>query len=472
MRRRRFLQAAAGTALAKPLRAANVSDVLVIGAGLAGLRAAHDLQDSGLSAQVIEGRDRAGGRILSIRDLPGNPEAGGSGIAPGYGRMIDAAQRFGVKLINVAGRPSFMYARELALDGKIIKAADWENHPRNPFTGEMRKTMPWSAVSSLMKSKNPLGRNFDDWHEPKSFHLDSSMYDWLMGQGMSEAAIELAYNTNCAQGSSAHDVSALMVAFTFSWGDVQRDFEPGAAYAAEGGNQSVPEAMAKALGDNVHYGKTVIGLRTESATAEAICADGSVYRAKKIVCSLPFAVLRTLKVDPIIGGLQGQAIDTLGVQLAAQSFLVAKNPFWLDDGLNLGLWTDGLAGSMSAHPVGEMPSDIVSFNCTHRGLTAAQLDQMPEKEAKMAIIKAIETVRPSAKGKLEVHSIKSWQSDPFSCGDWAIWQPGQVRRFIQHIAKPHGHIHFCGEHTAMSNRGMEGAMESGERAAQEVLQAL
>ncbi len=88
------------------------------------------------------------------------------------------------------------------------------------------------------------------------------------------------------------------------------------------------------------------------------------------------------------------------------------------------------------------------------------------------MIAEIERLRPSAKGKLEVKGFKSWGTDPFSCGDWAIWQPGQVKEFITEIAKPHGNIHFCGEHTARSNRGMEGAMESGERAAQEVLQSI
>jgi monoamine oxidase len=61
--------------------------------------------------------------------------------------------------------------------------------------------------------------------------------------------------------------------------------------------------------------------------------------------------------------------------------------------------------------------------------------------------------------------------DPFSRGDWAVWGPGQVTAFARDIARPHGRIHFCGEHTAISNRGMEGAMESGERAALEILRA-
>jgi len=84
----------------------------------------------------------------------------------------------------------------------------------------------------------------------------------------------------------------------------------------------------------------------------------------------------------------------------------------------------------------------------------------------------MERLRPAAKGQLEVVEYKSWYRDPFSAGDWAVWKPGQVTAFAQDIAKSHGRIHFCGEHTAVANRGMEGAMESGERVALEVLQAV
>jgi monoamine oxidase len=64
----------------------------------------------------------------------------------------------------------------------------------------------------------------------------------------------------------------------------------------------------------------------------------------------------------------------------------------------------------------------------------------------------------------------SWKNDPFALGDWAVWEPGQISAFSREVGKAHGRIHFCGEHTAVSNRGMEGAMESGERVALEVLQ--
>lgn len=470
--RRRVLSsstALAAVAATKPLRAATQSDVLVIGAGLGGLRAAVDLEDQGVKVQVIEGKATAGGRVLSLTDIPGNPEAGGNGIAAGYGRMIDSAQRFGVELVNIAPRAPLIFQRELVLGGTLITEAEWENHPRNPFPGPMKKMMPWNPLPILMTTKNPLGKNYEDWYDPKSFHLDISMYDWFKQQGLSDAAIELAYNINCEHGSSAHDVSSLMVAFVYSWGNMQRDIEPRATYAAKGGNQALPIAMAKGLKHEVHYKKAVVGIRSDANGAEAVCADGSVYRAKKIISSIPFAALRNVPIDPVLTGPQARAVKTMGVQLMAQTHLVPKSAFWEKDGLKPGLWTDGLAGNVMAQPFGDKPTDITSFTCWHRGFMAQQIDRMSREDAGKAVIAEIERIRPAAKGQLKVAGFKSWQSDPFACGDWAVWQPGQVRDFIETAGKPQHNVHFCGEHLGLSNRGMEGTMESGERAAQEVL---
>jgi monoamine oxidase len=95
----------------------------------------------------------------------------------------------------------------------------------------------------------------------------------------------------------------------------------------------------------------------------------------------------------------------------------------------------------------------------------------PDRAAK-EILDFLARVRPSTKGALQPVKAISWQRDPFAGAIYSAWKPGQVTRYAEHIAKPHGGIHFAGEHTAMLNRGMEGAMESGERAALEVLERL
>ena len=78
-------------------------------------------------------------------------------------------------------------------------------------------------------------------------------------------------------------------------------------------------------------------------------------------------------------------------------------------------------------------------------------------------------LRPASKGKLEIVEYKSWYRDPYSAGDSGNWKPGEVNALATHLGKAHGWLHFCGEHTAIANRGVEGAMESGERVAIEII---
>ena len=174
----------------------------------------------------------------------------------------------------------------------------------------------------------------------------------------------------------------------------------------------------------------------------------------------------------MLTGAQAKAVNTLESQVINQVHFVAKKPFWEQDGRTPNMFTNSLCGMVLAEHKGERPEDITSLTAWIRGHNAAWMDQTDEQQAIAAVIADIERLRPAAKGQLEVLAYKSWYRDPFSAGDWAVWQPGQVSEFAAHVATPHGPIHFCGEHTAVSNRGMEGAMESGERVAFEVMDSL
>ena len=94
---------------------------------------------------------------------------------------------------------------------------------------------------------------------------------------------------------------------------------------------------------------------------------------------------------------------------------------------------------------------------------------MSRQDAISTVIQSIEQLRPSSMNQLEPAAYHSWYQNPYSKGDWAYWQPGQISTFGKHVGNRHGQIHFCGEHTAVANRGMEGAMESAERVAFEVM---
>jgi len=457
--------------LPRPLRAENQTDVLVIGAGLAGLAAAHVLEDQGYSVQVIEGRDRIGGRVLSLTNIPGNPEAGGTGIGTGYGRVVDAAEKFGVKLNNIIDRAPLILHRNLFLEGKMIPTSEWPDHPRNVLPMPFKEMMPWVFVPLYIIQNMPL-ESYEDWYDPKSAPLDISLHDWFLSKGITEEQINLCYNINSDFGNSSHAVSALMLMFVYSWGMMQRAIEPKGTLAAEGGNQQIPIKMAAGLKNELHLGQKVVGISSSNGLAEAHCADGKIYKAKRIISSIPFSVLRTMNIEPALSGVQARAVYTLGSQLLTQTHLVAKAPFWEEDGMPVGMYSDSVLGNVMAQHGGDDPKEITSITCWHRGWKAQKVDQLPEEEAKKMVIDVFEKQRPASKGKIEVAGFKSWYNDPFSSGDWAVWLPGQIQNFIIKMAQPHKLLHFCGEHTSLSNRGMEGAMESGERAAFEVMDAI
>jgi monoamine oxidase len=453
-------------------RARNQAGVVVIGAGLSGLNVALLLEEQGVDVQVIEGRTRVGGRIKTLDDIPGNPEAGGFNFGGGYARLFDALDRFGLEAWDWTDREPNMRRWELGLDGEIVAPADWPDHPRNPFPDPFRETMPWAYYFGFIDSNMPLAAP-EDWQNPKHFALDVSLHDWMRDHGQTDAIIEIACNMNWQLGNSANDVSALLAMFEYSWGKaVFADRNRPGSFVIKGGNKQLPEAMAAALNKEVHFGKEVVGIRSEDDAAEVHCADGTVYRADHVICSIPFAVLRKLQVDPVLTGAQGQAVWSLDRQLVTQVHLVPTAPFWEADGLSPGMFTDGPAGFMLPIFGHDDPDELTSLQVWLLGPDAERADQLDEQSATGMVVSAIENLRPAAKGKLEVAGYKSWYRDPFSAGDWAVFRPGQVSRFVHEMATPHGRIHFCGEHTALANRGMEAAMESGERAAIEILQVI
>jgi monoamine oxidase len=133
------------------------------------------------------------------------------------------------------------------------------------------------------------------------------------------------------------------------------------------------------------------------------------------------------------------------------------------------LFTDTRAGMLAAARNRDRPTEITSLTAWITGDVAAELDRLAPADAGRAVIAAIETLRPAAKGQLDLIGLHSWGADPYAAGAWAYFRPGEVTRFAPVLGLPHGRLHFCGEHLATRSRGMEGAMESAEEAVAAIL---
>ena len=475
MRRRSLLAGAAGMSIAlkasKPLRAAKRTKVVVIGAGLSGLYAALTLLRQGVQAQVIEARNRVGGRLFTHFNLPGTPEAGGLGQGPQYARFLDTAEELGVEMYESMPVQPYPGQVELSLDGEIISADDWPDHRRNTQPKKYRELMPTAFQLRMTFEGNPL-ESPEDWADKKYAQYDISMQQWMENQGASSSSAALTY-LNSSHGYSGHEISVLQHFQMYAWRTFHdRHGIENTRYRVKGGNQRLPLAMAEALKNDIHFDKNVIGIKTEPDMVEVHCADGSIYQADYAICSIPFAVLRRIPIDPPLSGAQGKALYTLGYDYITKVNFVAKRPFWEEDGLSPHMFTDSRFGRVRAEP-GDMHGKVGTITFALYGPNAQRADLHGGDYVKNVLVPEFEALRPSAKGQLEPAAMHSWAMDPFAAGSESCYRPGQVTEFVERINKPHGRLYFSGEHVSNLYRGsMEGAMETGENSAVEILDRL
>jgi monoamine oxidase len=445
-------------------------DVVVIGAGIAGLHAALTLEAAGLKVLVLEAQQRVGGRIHSMRQLGNTAEAGGTYIGAGYSRLIGAAERHGIELMDVTPVLTFFREQDLVYRGEIIRQADWPTHPVNDFPAGDKEHLPWNYHRILTMRANPLASP-GDWLAPEHAGLDIPAHDWFRAQGLSERAIELAYGLNVSFGRDAYDVSALLLLFRGAFSKSQRAVAPkdSLGYTARHGVQQIPEAMAAALGGGVELGHAVTAIALDADRATVRCSNGSSFTCRHVIAALPVGVLRGIAIDPALPKAQAEALANLPSQPLTQVYLAPKSRFWEQDGYAASLFTDTHAGMLAAARNRDRPTEVTSLTAWVTGTQAADLDRLSPADAGRTVIAAIEKIRPAAKGQLEVLGLHSWGRDPYAAGAWAYFRPGDVTRYAAVLGSAHGRLKFCGEHLALESRGMEGAMESAEEAVSAIL---
>ncbi|MEM9500513.1 MAG: NAD(P)/FAD-dependent oxidoreductase [Pseudomonadota bacterium] len=440
------------------------TDVAIIGAGLAGLSAARICEAAGLSVTVIEGSDRIGGRLYTLDDMPGAPEAGGIQVGAGYVRLHAMARELGVDLSSNEGQgagrrqtPGNLYW----VGGERIAPEAWPKNSANLLSEKERGTEP-AALLRRYASALPKLQQPQDWLTA-SRDLDISVRQSLSAAGASAEALRLIEaNFN---GNSLAEMSALHLARTFT---IYRS-QPGPISTITGGSQRLPEAMARSLSSAIRLKEPVQAIR-EEADGVSLRLSDQTMRARQVICTIPFSALRDVPV-------QGNFIDelrqmTLSLPYTRASFayLTAKEPFWQDDPYPDTLWTDdpliGRVFVLSDGSGGGPPMLKLWTN----GTGADLFDRMPQETLETEIIKRIERARPSARGKLKVARLFSWQKVSGARGIYHHIGTGMAGYLATACKHQSSNLHFAGEHLAIANSGMEGAIESGERAAMRVLE--
>jgi monoamine oxidase len=443
----------------RPAWGRTAADVIIIGAGLAGLNAARILEAAGLKCLILEGERRVGGRLHTLDHLPGKPEAGGIQIGSGYARLHRIARELGVPLrqggaygVGAADSQSGLFH----INGLTVTAADWRDSPANRLAEAERATLP-HALGYIAGSKLPRLASPDAWLTADPA-LDISVEAALRQAGLSAEArrlVEANFNGNSLAAMSQLNLMRSAAAFRAG---------PGPVFSVIGGSQRLPEAMAQALTSSIRFGQVVSAIE-ETADGVRITANGQTLNARHVICTIPFAALRTIALSASLDPAMASTISSLSYTRASFAFIEASEAFWKADGQPETLWTnDPWLGRVFV--LGDSPPLLKVWT---RGAGADLLDRAAPASAKAEIVRRIEAARPSARGKLGRVHLFSWQKSAFARGIYHHIGTGQAADLARATQVRAQRLHFAGEHLAQAATGMEGALESGERAAQAIL---
>lgn len=275
------------------------------------------------------------------------------------------------------------------------------------------------------------------------------------------------------------DISLLsFLWYLHSGGGVKRniEFEGGGAQELKfyGGSQKISDKMAEELSDRVKLNKCVVRIEDCNDHVMINCADGSEYKVSFVISTIPPSLLGRISFNPPLPSLKNQAIQRIPMGSIIKTITFYKRPFWREKGL-AGYFNSDEGpveeGYDDTKPDGSHPA-IMGFILANRAREATTLSKLERQK----LVCQQYTKMFGTKEALEptLYLEKNWMADEFAGGCYVgTFPPGVLTSYGKVLRVPFGRVHFAGTITATLWAGyMEGAVESGERAAIEVLSRL
>ena len=432
--------------------------MVVAGAGLAGLTAAFDLMTMGAEVTVLDARDRVGGRVWTIRDAfaeAQHAEAGGDFIDESQREIRQLAKDLGLTLGRVLHR-GWGYVRPDAGGRPRIKRRAFA-HGWDRFAGLLAEEVRQFRLAE--------GR----WDSPITAALaQRSVAQWLDDIG---AADEVRGTAAGLRGFFLADPEELSLLALVE--QISSENQPGASrlYRVRGGNDRIPVGLAALLGTRVRLTTELVAVSHRGNLVRASVKSGrtvSQLQCDYLLFALPAPLMRRVPVTPALPAQQHEAIARLAYGRATKTLLQFSNRFWRVSGQPLAFG--------SSLPFGAV-WDANEGQRGHQGILAVLAGgsasdatrQMTAKGGARSLSSALDWLGARHADIVGWRQVV-WEADPWSRGGYAFFEPSYDPVLRAWLARPCGRLFFAGEHTSVAWQGyMNGAVESGRRAALEIL---
>jgi monoamine oxidase len=434
-------------------------DVVVLGAGLAGLSAARDLARGGADVVVLEARNRPGGRVEQTSMADGRlVQLGGEVVGPFHTAYTGLVAELGLTLVpsfpDLPGEETWVLTDQTVIGAGIpwLSEADRASYERVE-----------KEFAALARTVDPD----DPWSHPEADKLDRlSVGAWMRDRGATRDVVR-------ARDISMLALSAESVERTSLLSDLRKEAAAGAhgfynydvweCKRVGEGSATVALRMAEELGHRVRYGTPVRRVRVAGGPGgcEVVAAGGESFRASAVVCALPVGPLRDLRVE----GVSAERLRSLDRQrhaLAAKVCFVYDRSFWEEQGQEgTAYYETAVLGGTWVQREGVM-STLVPPERLAAFLTTSQAQLERELTEEMAAAFGPQALDPQAV------FFRRWGVDPWTLGYITSWRPGDVMS----VGPLHGTheppFYVCGSDQWVAGY-MEGAVRTGRGAARTAL---
>lgn len=437
-----------------------MNDVVVLGAGLAGLAAARDLASAGADVVVLEARDRVGGRVeqVAARDGGRPIQLGGELVGPVHTAYLELVDELGLSLEPTYTAAAGDTTYDL-LEG-VYRSDDY------PFADAAERA-DYDRVQALFVQLAQTVDPTDPWSHPDARALDdASVGAWARQVGAMPSTVRALVVGSLSLAAGSYErislLSELRRAVIAPNPSFDAYYEQWESLQVTEGSAEVALRMAAELGERVRLEEEVRSVSVAAGSCTVTVRSGEQLEAEVVVCALPVSVVRHVQID----GTDSERIASLRRQRhahAAKLVTVYERSVWAGLGANGLMEGEHLLGSTWPQRDGVL-SGLVPPERMAWLLATADEEQAPALYEELRRMYNDDAAAP-----LETY-LRLWATDPFTLGYVTHWWPGDVMR----VGPRHGThappFYVCGSDQWVAGY-MEGAVRTGRGAAAAALGA-
>jgi monoamine oxidase len=476
--RRKFLgtsaAAVAGATLAFPriARGQGIEPprVVILGAGTAGLTCAYRLQQNGIAATIYEASPRVGGRMYSLKNFfpdDQTAELGGELIDTDHFAIRDLARELGVELIDLAYLDGST-GHDYFIEGKLYRAdADWIEAFR-PIAAAIRRDIGPDDEHCDVRWNHatPEGKKLDEM----------SVAEWIAREKFSGPimkVIEAAYVGEFGLQLEEQSALNLLCSVGTDEGSFGIFGASNERFRTRGGNATIPIRLAQEIERPIETGTVVESIRDRGEGFEITVRRGGksvAIPADIVVTTIPLTVMRTLDIRNLtLTDVQRGTIENLGYGTNSKMMVGLKARPWVEQNVTAYTFTDLPFQACWDTSRGQAGQHAILTNFTG-GRQGLHIGEGALQDRAREFVAGVDKVFPGTAAAYTGKAVRQiWPKQEWTRGSYTCYRPGQYQRYGGALEEPQGKLVFAGEHTMAENGFMNSAVESGERAAKQVL---